>query len=457
MATLEKLPELSLPALFRVLGQGLIYEAIAEANKPTGRLRKLPLQFVVMLEIAMAVYRHLSMSDTLERLVAALQPTHRWGIAEAPHSTSITKARDRVGWELMRTIFRKLTRRLDDQFVRGRTWRGLAVRALDGSTARTPDTAENERWFGRPSRRGKATSAFPQLRLVVVFDPFTRIATDAVLGAYTMSEVRIAEYALDRIARGTLLLLDRAYHSFVWPARLAAMTVMFIIRAKLGANVAKRKPGRWLGPGDRICTLLASRPARKRFPGISSEVLIREITVLRKGYRPVVLLTNLLDPVAYPREEIAALYGLRWEAEHGYREIKAQLAGEHVTFRSRRPDRVLQEAYGLLIAYNAVRALMCEAANERGISPLALSFTKSVECIRRAFERACDCSCEFDLVLAISHCELQPKRVGRRCPREVKPRPDKYAKKRRGLPSTGRYGWRAKKRAEAEAAQALVG
>lgn len=457
MANRERLPELTLPALFRVLTQAVICEAIAESCKGNGRRRKLPLEVVVMLEIVMAVYRRVSMTDALERLAAALGPTLRWGVAEAPHATSVSRARDRVGWELMRRIFHKLATRLNEQYVGARTWRSLPVRALDGSTARTPDTPANEAWFGRPSRRkGQTPSAFPQLRLVVVFDPFTRIATDAVLGPYGMSEVRIAEYLLERIAAGTLLLLDRAFHSFVWPARLHMKGAKFVIRAKLGANVAKVKPSRRLGPGDRLCALLASRPALKRFPAIPPELVVREITVRRKGFRPIVLLTNLLDSDVYPAKEIAELYQLRWEAEHGYREIKAQLADKHVTFRSHRPDRVLQEAYGLLVAYNCARALMCEAANERGISPLALSFTKSVECIRRAFELCCDCAREFDLVLAISHCELQPKRVDRRCPREVKPRPNKYAKKRRGMPSTGRFNWRAMQRAEAEAAQALA-
>lgn len=448
MAAREKAPELTLPVLCKVLTHSVISEALEECGKATGRLRKLPLELVVLLEVAMALYRHLSMGDVLARLAKALETTLRWGLAEAPHSTSITKARDRVGWEVMRRIFHSLARRLEAEHVRARTWRGLTVRALDGSTARTPDTAANEHWFGRPSRKGKGSSAFPQLRLVVVFDPFSRIATDAVLGPYGTSEVRIAEYLLDRIEAGVLLLLDRAYHSFVWPGRLETKNAKFVIRAKLGANVPKTTPQRRLGPGDQLCTLLASRPAQRRFPELSSEILVRLITVKRRGYRPIVLLTNLLDPDEYPANAIAELYQLRWEAEHGYREIKAQLAGEHVIFRSHRPDRVLQEAYGLLLAYNCTRALMCEAADDRGLSPVSLSFTKSVECIRRALESRR----ESDVLLAISYCVLQFKRVGRKCPREVKPRPNKYAVKRQGIPSTGRFGWRAKKRAETDAA-----
>lgn len=459
VATRAELPELTFVALLRVLTYDLICEALAECGRETKRTRKLPSEFMVLVEVAMAIYRRLSMGDVVERVAGAVTaPLFGWGPAEAPHSTSITKARDRVGWEVMRKIFQLLAIRLVGQFATTRKWHDLVVRALDGSTARAPDTAANDRWFGRPTRKGKAKSAFPQLRLVVVFDVFTRIATDAVLGPYGgWSEVRVAEYLLDRIEQGTLLLLDRAYHSFVWPARLETKGVKFVVRAKLGANVAKTKPGPRLGSGDRLCSLLASRPALKRFPDLPPEVLVREITVRRRGFRPIVLLTNLLEAEKYTAKEIAELYQLRWEAEHGYREIKAQLAGEHVTFRSHRPDRVLQEAYGLLIAYNCARALMCEAADERGISPLALSFTKSVECIRRALEQSCECSCAFDLVLAISHCELQPKRVGRRCPREVKPRAIKYAVKRRGLPSTGRFGWRERQRAEAAAAQALAG
>lgn len=444
--------ELTLPNVLKVVTFDLVNEVLIEFDRKSKRWRKLPDVLVVFLVIALGLYRKVGIGDVLERVAGALGDKFGWGLAEVPHATSIARARDRIGWEVFRELFRRvaaaLNQRHSDPGVFGRY---SAVLALDGSTARTPDTPENARWFGRPARKGQAPSAFSQLRLVVVFDVFSRLPVDAALGPYTWSEVRIAEHLLERVKRGTLLLLDRAYHSFYWPARLDARDVLFLIRSKLGPNVLKMKKGKRLGRDDRLCTLLKSRSAKKRFPDLPDKLLVRVITVRRKGFRPVVLLTNLLSKTEHPAKKLAALYGLRWGAEEGYREIKAQLIDEHVTFRSRRPERVLQEAYGLLIAYSCARALMCEAAEKRDLSPLRLSFTKSLDRIRRDFECAAGCFCaKVDVVHAISFCVLQPKRVGRTCPREVKPRPSKYAPKRCGVPTaTGRYGWRAKVRTEA--------
>lgn len=438
--------------LLKLVPPSLVMEALAECGTRTKRRRKLPDVLVVYLVIAMGLFRKLSMSDALERVVSALGNVLGvgWAPGRAPHPTSITRARDRVGWQALRKIFQTLARSLDLRWGKRVTWHGLVVRALDGSSARTADTRANDRCFGRPAKQGKRVSAYPQLRIVLIFDVFSRLVTDAVLGPYATSEVRVAEFLLERIERGTLLLLDRAFHSFTWPARLDRAGVKFVIRAKLGASVVKRRDGDRLGPGDRRCTLVASRPARKRFPSLPSEMTVRVITIRRAGFRPIELLTNLLSADDYSAPEIAELYRLRWESEHGFRELKAQLTSEHVIFRSHRPERVLQEAYGLLIAYVCARALICEAAEERDLPPLRLSFTRCVERIRHGFD---DPGRERpDLLSQLGACTLQPKREGRRCPRERKARPNRYAVKRRGLPrAIGRYAWRATKRAEAAA------
>ena len=93
----------------------------------------------------------------------------------------------------------------------------------------------------------------------------------------------------------------------------------------------------------------------------------------------VVLLTTLLDPKAYPKQEIKALYRSRWEAELAFRELKSHMLGSHVAFRSKTPTRVLQEAFAQLIAYQCLRGLMASAAVKAGKKPLQISFTGALE------------------------------------------------------------------------------
>jgi hypothetical protein len=86
------------------------------------------------------------------------------------------------------------------------------------------------------------------------------------------------------------------------------------------------------------------------------------VRVQRRGFRPAVLLTSLLDPVAYPAADFGALYHERWEIESALDELKTHLRGARIVLRSKTAELVRQEFYGLLMAHFAVRALMHEAA-----------------------------------------------------------------------------------------------
>ena len=51
--------------------------------------------------------------------------------------------------------------------------------------------------------------------------------------------------------------------------------------------------------------------------------------------------------------------------------------------RSKSPELVRQELWGLLLAHYAIRSLMTEAANSAGIDPDRLSFIRSINVVRR--------------------------------------------------------------------------
>ena len=108
-----------------------------------------------------------------------------------------------------------------------------------------------------------------------------------------------------------------------------------------------------------------SSHARKQDPTLPKLWTARAIRYHRKGYRPQVLLTSLLDPEIYPASEIVGLYHERWELELGYDEIKTEMLDREETLRSRSPAVVRQEIWGVLIAYNLVRLEMEADRNER--------------------------------------------------------------------------------------------
>ncbi len=95
------------------------------------------------------------------------------------------------------------------------------------------------------------------------------------------------------------------------------------------------------------------------------------------------LLTTILDPAQVPAADLAALYHERWEIEGALAELKTHLRGAQVVLRSKTPDLVRQEFWGLLLAHFAVRGLMHEATLRADEDPDRLSFLHAVRVVRR--------------------------------------------------------------------------
>lgn len=434
--THDELPALA--AFANVLPVDLVEAAIQEKGVQAQRVRSLPPMVVAWLVVGMGLFRRLSVPNVLRRIRESLGDSLQWGPAELPHSTSITQARDRLGWETVRLIFRKLADLLCSQHAPAFLWRGLPVYALDGTSFKAADTEENDAVFGRPgASRGK--SGFPQLRAIVLMGAWTHLIAEVVLGPWSIGETKLAaEHLLGRLKANTLILMDRAYFAFGWLRDLDAKGTFFVVRVKTGSRALKLKRGKRLGPGEYLGYLLCPPYLRRQRKDLPELLEVRIVTYQRKGYRPVTVVTNLLDRVAYPAKEVGALYHDRWEVELGYRELKIHLGEERVLFRSKKPERVLQEAYGLLLAYNCVRALMAEAAAEVGTEPRFLSFVDCLERIRwavRDMARAAPAhwaTLHADLVTDLSLCRLPPRRSERRCDRAVKIKMSNFPLKRRG-------------------------
>ncbi|NTV75010.1 MAG: transposase, partial [Holophaga sp.] len=94
------------------------------------------------------------------------------------------------------------------------------------------------------------------------------------------------------------------------------------------------------------------------------------------------LITTILDPKAAPAKELAALYTERWEIEAAFDELKTHLRGRQMLLRSKTPDLVRQEFYGLLLAHFAIRGLMHEAAVGVEVDPDRLSFVHAVRVVK---------------------------------------------------------------------------
>ena len=379
--------------LLGMLPLSLVEKVIVDEGKQARRRGgKLPPPVVALVVVFMGLFRHLSIDSVLGKLEEALGGLPEWR-GRRPHSTHVSTGMDKLGWETLRAIFRRFSEWIRKQCELEVLWKELAVYALDGTCLRTPDTEENEAWFGRPSS-GKGAGAFPQIRCVALFACFSHTLVDAAFASYkkiregdAVGEIALAlQGILPRLKAGSLVLMDRGYYAYALIRAFLEANVQFVIRMRTASSL-KLKRRTKLGRNDWLIEIAVPKSLRLR-QGVQPLTQLRMIKYQRRGFRPVSLLTTLLDPALYSRQEIAELYHVRWEAELGFRELKTGLlgngsTGRKVHFRCKKPGRVLAEAYGALIAYNCVRLQMAEAASAEGkVEPRYLSFVGCLDEIR---------------------------------------------------------------------------
>jgi len=202
------------------------------------------------------------------------------------------------------------------------------------------------------------------------------------LGPKDDSEKTLAMALIARLRPGLLVLGDRYYPSCDILKMIVERGSHFLVRAKDNMNLS---PIKYLKDGSYLAKL-TSKKNRCHGP---SEVIVRVIDycIYNKENQVVGngrLVTSLFDEDAYPASELVKLYHERWEIEIGYDELKAHLMnGSLKGLRSKTPALARQEFWGMLIAHYVIRKTIHEAAEQSGRDPDCISFSGTVEVIRR--------------------------------------------------------------------------
>ena len=257
---------------------------------------------------------------------------------------------------------------------------GWRLASLDGTCLDVADTAANRAEFGRPGG-GRGESAFPQLRFVALVENGTHVLFGACLGRYAEGETTLARGVLAALRPGMLCLADRYFFGHaLWRAAVETGADL-LWRVKGDLRLPREDgPGGRLLPDDPLPQQEGSATPQRRLPGASDRVPAGRRRRGRAAHR---VLTTILDPRRAPAAELAALYHERWEVEGALAELKTQMRGARAVLRSKTPELVRQEVWGLLLAHFAVRGLMHEAALRADEDPDRLSFSHAVRVVRR--------------------------------------------------------------------------
>ena len=362
-----------------------VREVLSETKRSSVRERDLPAHVVVYYVIALALYMRSSTREVLRCLLEGVQ----WlldpsvGIKVAGKS-GISQARSRLGSEPLRLLYGSLVGPIAEKRTKGAWYRDWRLVSLDGSSLDVADTQENEKAFGRPGA-SRGESAFPKLRFVALLENGTHVLWAARMGPFATDEITLARDVVPALRKGMLCLADRFFPGYdLWQrAAKTGADLLWRVRQNARLDVDQRLPdGSYL---SRIYPSTSDR--RNRRKGIVVRVVdyrLHNVPGSEPLYR---LITTILDPKQAPAKELAALYHERWEIETSLDELKTHLRGAQIVLRSKTPELVKQEFWGLLMAHFAIRGLMHEAALKVDVDPDRLSFVHSVRVVQRRLAR----------------------------------------------------------------------
>jgi hypothetical protein len=375
-----------LKALETAIPAEAIEIALAQTHSHEERKRALPSHLVVCLIIAMSLWSKASMRTVLKNLVDGLSEAwvrvgKYWRV---PCKSSITEARQRIGSQVMSRLFYLVVRPLATEKTAGAFLGGLRIMAVDGTVFDVPDSEANARVFGYPATRPGTQAAFPKVRLVLLIEAGTHLIVDALMCPYRIGERVRVKKLLRSVHSGMLLMWDRGLHSYAMVRATLGQKCDYL--GRVPKNV-KFQVELVLEDGSYLSWIAPDGKSKKK-GGTKILVRVIEYTIDTDGEPQIYrLITSLTDIALFPALLLATEYHRRWEVENTIDELKVHLLGRKTPIRSLNPREVVQEVYGWLIGHWAVRSLMFQVAEHAQISPLRLSFTGTLNVVRRAIPK----------------------------------------------------------------------
>ena len=368
-----------------------------------------------------------------------------------PDTGAYCRARAKLNVAALQDLTVGAAQQLEEAADSSWLWHGRHAKLIDGLTFTLPDTPENRKEFPPPNNKKKnkknrhkknkkASEGLPIARACAIVSLATAALCALNFGPYQGKETgesallrRIIEYLL----RGDIAVFDRCLCSFMTLAALTLRGVDFCARLHSRRSVDFRR-GKRLGEDDHLVTWTKPRQRPAWMPEALYDLMPETMTVREVRFhltdpnlrtRTITVVTSLTDPVAYPKEAIAQLFGFRWNVELDIRHIKKTLRLDYV--RCKTPAMIRREVWVTLLSYNLIRKLIATAAVVHGKQPRHLGFTMACQAVLSTWMEMATGTCRDaaamwrDFLKAIASNEVA-NRPGRVEPRAVKRPPLPY-------------------------------
>jgi hypothetical protein len=391
--TVAALPEgtritdyISLGVIAKTFPLARVRSVLAATGKASLRQRDLPAHVVVYYVIALALYMQASYREVLRCLLEGIQWLLDPSVAlKVAGRSGISQARTRLGWKPLNELHDAVVMPIAVRATKGAWYGDWRLVSLDGSTLDVADEQANELAFGRPgSSRGG--SAYPQIRFVALVENGTHVLFASRMAGYGTGEITLAKAVLGDLRKGMLCLADRQFFGFALWRQALATGAELVWRVKRNMRLSDDR--RWPDGSYQSRIYPSERDRRHKTNGATVRVVDYRLEGVADAEPIYRLVTSILEPDRAPAQQLAALYHERWEIETALDELKTHLRGAKIVLRSKTPDLVRQEFYGLMMAHFAIRSLIHEAALKADEDPDRLSFLHAVRVVRRRLPAA---------------------------------------------------------------------
>ncbi|MGB5158038.1 MAG: IS4 family transposase [Desulfobacterales bacterium] len=287
-----------------------------------------------------------------------------WPDARAVHRSSISKARQKVPWQVFPDILLDAVKVAYDLWPQNAKylWHGMSVYATDGSKYNLPATDDIRGKFDPNSGlQNKGKGHYPQCLISTLYDVFRRLPIARTVVGNDSSEREEIKSLMPFVPAKSVWLFDRGYPGYESILYLKEnYDGHFIFRSPASCTFpavetfikkGKKEDIIWIAPSNKFISKVGIKQREELKP-----IKLRVIRLVSPDGTVSVLLTDLFKKKDYKRQEIIDLYFRRWEVESYYRDEKITLEIEK--FHSKTVNGILQEFYAAMIMSVISRTLM---------------------------------------------------------------------------------------------------
>jgi Transposase DDE domain/Insertion element 4 transposase N-terminal len=377
--------QVSMTMLSEVYPKEVIERCVQQSEPWSTKARRVRLSTalsLVVFVIAMALWSRRNQCQVWQSLVGKLSDIHQAEPKSTISDSGLSGRRKVLGSQCLQAILRERCQVIATPSSMPSAFFGrYRLMAIDGTLFNTPDTAANAAAFGRSSNQ-YGPGAYPQVKCVLLAECGSHAVVGLEMDRYDVSEVHGAHRLLSQIGPNMLVLVDAGLISggFIEHVRERGAHVLGALEAGAWEHPSK---SRRLADGSVLAWVAPAHSGHTRYRlqrGMWVRIISYRVTDARLGEPDKVyrLVTTLLNPRVAPALALIELYHERWEIELVIDEIKTHERAQRKVLRSKTPEGVRQEIYGIYLAHYAVRVLLAEAAVQVELDPDRLSFTEGL-------------------------------------------------------------------------------